>query len=742
MRQTKKEAFHETDRCSTPPFPCPQSRPVWIAAPENRENQYVMFMQRFSCREAGAVRLLVACDSRASIWLNGVFQGLCLYDGTDTASWYETFDLSQAVRPGANELWCEVFYQGVSSNNYTAGSAHLIFAVEQLLPDGSWAVLTASGADTLCREDRRYRQGPVETNQTGFVWHFDAAAAQEPYRPAQVLALEGRGYLPRSIERQRLLPRHAAAICAHGYLMQSPAETFETAFLSARQLTQQVDTSKTYYQVWDCGEECTGLIELEVETQGSCRIEIGWGEHLSDLRVRSCIASRCFQSSWSCGSGRHFFRHDFQRVGLRYLEVHIFPQENGPAVCNYVGVRPLMYPVEERGSFRCSDALHEKIYQTAVRTLKLCMHEHYEDCPWPEQALYAMDSLNQMLCGYYCFGEYRFAAASLSLLASGMQQDGFLELHTPGKDRVTIPYFTFMWVVAVREYLLFSGDTDFAGKLWPTIQFAVEQRRKELEGALLPTPTGTEYWNFYEWTDLLSGEPIYRQKPLAQRIDAPYQMFFLLMLQAAAEIAGHLGKQEYALQLEALQEAVRSACHTRFWNEEDSCYRTYAPFQEGQYRAEKQPCAELVQALAVLTGVAGPEERARLLPQLAQGNEGWTPCTLSMIRFKYEALLTQQAQYLPLVFADIANIWGHMLFSGATSFWETADGAAAFDGAGSLCHGWSAMPVYFYYAYILGIRPQQPGFRNQPMHVRQVQTCLGKCKGQVPTPKGIIHVES
>ncbi len=41
----------------------------------------------------------------------------------------------------------------------------------------------------------------------------------------------------------------------------------------------------------------------------------------------------------------------------------------------------------------------QKIYDVSIYTLKCCMHEHYEDCPWREQALYTMDSRNQMLCG-------------------------------------------------------------------------------------------------------------------------------------------------------------------------------------------------------------------------------------------------------------------------------------------------------------------------------------------------------
>ena len=68
---------------------------------------------------------------------------------------------------------------------------------------------------------------------------------------------------------------------------------------------------------------------------------------------------------------------------------------------------------------------------------------------------------------------------------------------------------------------------------------------------------------------------------------------------------------------------------------------------------------------------------------------------------------------------------------------ETEDGADAFDQAGSLCHGWSAMPVYFYYAYGLGVRPVKPGFARTADAARRMDGCYGS----VPTPEGMIHVE-
>jgi hypothetical protein len=92
-----------------------------------------------------------------------------------------------------------------------------------------------------------------------------------------------------------------------------------------------------------------------------------------------------------------------------------------------------------------------------------------------------------------------------------------------------------------------------------------------------------------------------------------------------------------------------------------------------------------------------------------------------------------------LVFDTIADDWGHMLYRGATSFWETKDGAEAFGQAGSLCHGWSAIPVYFYYAYILGVKPVEPGFRV--FRVEPVQSVFHRAEGRIPTPYGIISVE-
>ena len=129
-----------------------------------------------------------------------------------------------------------------------------------------------------------------------------------------------------------------------------------------------------------------------------------------------------------------------------------------------------------------------------------------------------------------------------------------------------------------------------------------------------------------------------------------------------------------------------------------------------------------MQAL-VLVGGACKGERAAHLRKRLKERGGMIPVTLNDALIRYQALMQDEETYADFMFEDIARIWGDMLMQGATSFWETELGEADFHNAGSLCHGWSAVPVYFYHAYGRGMRPEYPGkMKQHPVY----QKVLGK----------------
>ena len=89
---------------------------------------------------------------------------------------------------------------------------------------------------------------------------------------------------------------------------------------------------------------------------------------------------------------------------------------------------------------------------------------------------------------------------------------------------------------------------------------------------------------------------------------------------------------------------------------------------------------------------------AKQLAQRVADNE-FLPCSFSMKCFKYDALLKVDEEYKDVILAEIRTAYKKMLDEGSDTVWETDEGAAAFDHAGSLCHGWSAIPVYYYHKF-------------------------------------------
>lgn len=790
-----------------------ETLPVWEASGKAGVNSYVEFVQEFEVEGEGAVSLRLGCDSRAAVYVNETLVGLALFDGTQTICTYETFDLGapgeDVLVKGTNVLRVVVYYQGQVSNHYTPRRPELIFQVEQSVRDTATKDVSGSGPHTRSRILESYQQGAAPTNQMGFNWSYDAGKALPDFAPVKVYKADSaRHYRAREIKRQVLMDRAPVKLIAQGLFRPDESGRMERDFLSSRnyeeifaktklrttKLEEKICSSmktaaekleqasgqkqekeplydrttrisEPYYMLFDLGEESTGLLDLEFTAPAGTLLKISWGEHLEALRTRSHIGNRTFQSTYVCKEGYQHFIHYFNRLGLRYLELHVYPAEErmdasrdisiaeekpdaardismaeeridasgdiptaeaqqqaktAEITWHYAGIRPLMYPVAELGGFSCKDALHQKIYNTAVRTLWLCMHEHYEDCPWREQALYSMDSLNQTLCGYYCFGEWEFARGSLRILGESMEEDGFLQIAPPGSMDITIPYFSFQWVLALRDYLYFTKDRQFVEEMWPYVERLIHKRLETLEDGLLPVPLGEKYWHFYEWSDGLDGLVEQGCKGLPadapRRVDAPFQLTFLLMLQAVCDMAGLLQKEELQQQLEETIGQMQSATHTLFFSKERDAYLTYADERDGQWYLREEAPKELVQAWALLAGIVPGEKEAPLLETLAKNR--YQGATLSMLRFKYEALLTRPEQYAEVVFDDIAARWGKMLYQGATSFWETEEGASDFGHAGSLCHGWSAMPVYFYYAYGAGIHLTKEGMKRFPVTYR------------------------
>ena len=309
------------------------------------------------------------------------------------------------------------------------------------------------------------------------------------------------------------------------------------------------------------------------------------------------------------------------------------------------------------------------------------MHEHYEDCPWREQALYTMDSRNQMLCGYYAFGEYDFPKACLRLISKEKREDSLLSICFPAGTELTIPSFGFHFFTEVYEYYKYSNDLSFIKELFPRMQSLINAYISyvNLDG-LLYTFEGDLYWNFYEWADGLEG---CLGKTENKRVDLILNCLFSIALSKMSYFCNLLNfENDYFDMANKTNEKIKAM----FYNKSKKAFSMYA---------DVELFSELGNSLAVLCGAANEDISNELCDKLVEETR-WTPITLSMKCFKYDALLKiNKDKYKDYIISDIKKVYQPMIENGNT-VWETIKGQSDFNNAGSLCHGWSALPVYYF----------------------------------------------
>jgi hypothetical protein len=133
----------------------------------------------------------------------------------------------------------------------------------------------------------------------------------------------------------------------------------------------------------------------------------------------------------------------------------------------------------------------------------------------------------------------------------------------------------------------------------------------------------------------------------------------------------------------------------------------------------------------LLYDIASPDRAAHLLRRLYDDQEGVT-----RIQTPYFMFYVLEALYrhhkAPLALALIRSRWKPLLDRGATTWWER------FDQSGGECRLWSVAPSFELPARLLGISPQQPGFRG--VRIAPDPCDLTHAEGSVPSVAGDIRV--
>ena len=634
--------------------------PTWIWCNNSADlDEYAEFYDTFEYN-GGTVILRVSADSNYAFYMNGELCEFDQYTDFPYDKVYDEIDITKHCKKGKNHAAFLVWYLGLeTAQMYFRGEAALCYEISC---DGE--VVAKSDGTTLSRLSPEYAQHIAQSFTPQLAYSFYYLANKENnWRIGELDGFQNSAIIDQQLP---LRPR--------------PCKKLELGTEVVATPVKKVDDTTVIY---DLGVECAGFFKIELDADCEQKLDINFTERLMAGDVPNIIGPRDFSFHYHTKQGKNSYMNPLRRIACRYFKV----MSEKPIGEIKISMVPTMYPLEIKPMPKGLKEVNQKLYEKCINTLRLCMHEHYEDCPWREQALYTMDSRNQMLCGYYAFGEYEFPRANLQLIAKDNRPDGLLSICYPASCHLVIPSFSLHYFVQCEEYLRHSGDVSLIREVYPKLQSLIKIFLDNMKDGLCPQFYGNDYWNFYEWTDMFSGGYVIGEiNGCMGKPDLLLNTLLSIALQS-------LEKMEAAMGLDSGYGKIAKDLNLRiketFYDEKDNSFFTI--HGEGKYYTE------LGQAWAILCGAIEGEAAEKLAERMSGGYPGLVRSSISMMCYKYDAVMkVHREKYKDWVPGDLEKTNSAMVDSEDTTLWEYEHGAGC-EGASSLCHGWSAMPLYYFH---------------------------------------------
>jgi alpha-L-rhamnosidase len=480
----------------------------------------------------------------------------------------------------------------------------------------------------------------------------------------------------------------------------------------------------------DLGNYFCAYHQITLTGGKGARVEIHWQESLYETTEaktkgdRNAIEGKYYTTTWHLldgigdsfqtdGGTRRTFESLWWHCG-RYVQLLV---ETGaqPVTIEQIQLRETRYPMELEAKFSASDPSLERVIPLAWRTLQMCAHETYLDCPYFEQLQYGGDARLEALVTFVANADRRLPRKAVLAFDWSRLGYGLTQSRYPSGIRQTIPGFSLFWIGMTHDYFFWSGDADLVRQRMPGIREVLARwlQQVQADGAI----RGMEGWNYLDWL------PEWRGGIPPDGNDgggASFNFMLQLALRQAAELEKHLGEPEIVALFERRANELRSATTKLYWNESRGLF--------ADDRAQTS-YSEHAQSLAILSRAVTGTGLDRVSRGLLTG-ENLSRTTIYFTHYLFEAYreiggVEQLVHRLEL--------WRQLGERGLKTTIEAPEPSR------SDCHAWASHPLYHYFATILGIRPASPGF--QTVEIVPQLGSLEWATGTLPHPLGEIAVE-
>ncbi len=491
----------------------------------------------------------------------------------------------------------------------------------------------------------------------------------------------------------------------------------------------------------------SGFPFIELDAEGDEIIEVAVSETLpgeystkgiTEKRIRLGTHLDCKHLFvYKARSGLQQFEK-FEWTAVKYLVV-VIRNINKALKIKRIGVNSILYPLENEGDFNCSDDMLNQLWLAGRYTTLLCSHDAWEDCPGREKRQWIGDGLIHYPVAQVCFGNSGIELDQLYLqqAAESQRTDGLLQMFAPGDHHyhgMVIPDFSLHWISTLYQYLWVTDDKDTVIDLFPTVLKILQWFYLQLNdrGLIANMP----HWHFIEWANMGRDNE-------ATTINA----LFAGALKHSIFIADYIGFSASSEKISVHYANIKRVLNEQHWDEQRG---VYIDSVDADNNTQNNQVSQHANALMIYYELAPVErwqrmidyitdpERTKLtyIPPMVMTKRAFNAtkdvvqCNTYYTHFLYGALV--KIGKFQQVLDQIRENYTPMIATGTSTLWES------FTPDASLCHAFSASPVYYLSKEILGIDILSPGATKV---VLAPQLCdLQKADGRFPTVKGNIEV--
>jgi len=377
------------------------------------------------------------------------------------------------------------------------------------------------------------------------------------------------------------------------------------------------------------------------------------------------------------------------------------------------------YPLEDKVRFAHADPWVNDVWGISLRTLELCMHETYEDCPFYEQLQYTLDTRLQILFTYAISNDTSMAKKTIHDYHTSILPEGILQSRFPSKYHQVIPAFSLHWVLMLKDYYVETGDLQMLERYRPTVEniLAWYKRKTGPQGLVEFLP----YWDTADWAEVWDDIAGVARASL-HGPSTIQNLIYTYALEIGASIMDALEIDVFAKRYRAERSGILENIEKLCWNAEKNLY------QEGP--AFNREYTQHAQMWAVLNKLA-TGEKARMIMNTVLSDKTLIPCSFVMQYFVFRAL--EEANMYEET-EKLWPMWQELLDLDLTTVPEIPGKYTRSD-----CHAWGALILHELPRKFLGVMPLEPGYGK--ISIRPMGLFLKGISGTVPTPHGNVGVE-